>query len=248
MIAIGGELSIGVSHGVHLLSPQFGFNYIERKRMALVKTEKGRAALNNRDTSLGVRERQMLVMSDGKRTPQDFQALFGADTQTTLMRLIALGFILNVNDAKLSQENMSATGTFRADALSGQKTAAVVAPVPTRARPPETAPMVVRAAPAAPASSSRSRRSVAGAKMYTFDILQMIRDIDAASWRLAIQASRDEKEVVENLLNALRFIHRKSGASYGRRVFDELHVTLPVEYLLDLECLSAELFSAERQA
>ena len=230
--------------------------------MSLVKTEKGRNAMLNRDLGLAHRERQILVMSDGKRTRKEMREMFNADITEDLKRLFALNLIIDISQDALTPENMSATGTFRISAIGdfpvrtdyrettgfGALTSPDSLPAFQRSQPQSSAAPQVTAAlqktqPVATSQSSgpKVRRSLAAAKMYTVDILQRMRDMDSPSFAVAIQTSTDEADLVANLLNAVRYIYRKSGGTFGARVFEKLYETIPEAYLHDMENLAIEL-------
>ncbi len=61
--------------------------------MLISKTEKGLVALQARADDLRGRERQMLIMVDGRRTHQDFLAMLGHESVAVLSRLQQGGFI-----------------------------------------------------------------------------------------------------------------------------------------------------------
>ncbi len=246
--------------------------------MSLAKTEKGRTALLNRDTSLGPRERQILVMCDGKRKYIDFLQFFGDDIKPLLNRLMVQGYMLDVDTAALTQPDaMSQTGTFRSDGRGiardasnavarHQATHSDLAPLsqpPSRydinsdfgsstlapltgpaplSTQPGFSPTSVAALAVAAAPATRSRRSMAATKMYMIDMLQLLRDMDSSSFAVSIQTSQDEADLVANVLDALRYITRKSGPSYGKRVSERLGAMLPEAYLPDLDFMNAELF------
>lgn len=240
--------------------------------MSLAKTEKGRTALLNRDTSLGPRERQILVMCDGKRKYVDFLQFFGDDIKVLLNRLMTQGYMLDVDAAALARPDaLSMTGTFRSDGRGGisptrDASNAAMAPLSTPSRydtnsdfgasasapltgpaplstQPGFSPTVVAAQAVAAAPATRSRRSMAATKMYMIDMLQLLRDMDSSSFAVSIQTSQDEADLVMNVLAALRYITRKSGQSYGKRVSERLGAMLPEPYLPDLDFMNAELFS-----
>jgi hypothetical protein len=81
--------------------------------------------------------------------------------------------------------------------------------------------------------------------MYAVDILQRMRDMDSPGFAVAIQTSETEADLVANLINAVRYIYRKSGTSFGARVFEKLYETLPEIYLIEMEQLSIELAEGE---
>jgi hypothetical protein len=235
--------------------------------MSLAKTEKGRSALLNRDTSLGPRERQILVMCDGKRKYVDFLQFFGDDSKIVLNRLVSQGYMLDVDSALTPLDAMTSTGTFRASGLgrmaglgdsafegfddssgfgqSDRSRLTQPAPLTVAASRPSSSLPTDTAQKLAPAAPTRSRRSIAATKMYMIDMLQLLRDMDSSSFAVSIQTSHDEPDLVMNVLAALRYITRKSGQSYGQRVSERLGNMLPEAYLPDLDFMNAELFGEQ---
>jgi hypothetical protein len=181
--------------------------------MSLAKTEKARLALQSRSADLGPRERQLLILCDGRRKPGELLPLLGLDAQSLLERLLRDGYVVRLDGMPAGPERVSATGTFRV--------------------PAPAAPIVVPAA----ATPARTRRSVAATKMYMIDMLQLLRDMDASSIAVSIQTSADEDELVAHVLGALRYIRRKSGPSYARRIAERLAEMLPEAYLPALAAL-----------
>jgi hypothetical protein len=220
--------------------------------MSLVKTEKGRSALLNRELGLSPRERQILLMADGKRTRQELLQFFVTDITQDLKRLTELSLLIDVSRRDLSSENLSATGTFRSSKMGDLPTqsrftnssgfGASSIPAQLSKAGQSTVPSELGSNIAARASvSPKVRRSMAAAKMYMVDILQRMRDMDSPTIAVAIQTSQDEADLAANLINACRYIHIKSGGSFGTRVYAKLHETIPEQYLLELESLAAEL-------
>jgi hypothetical protein len=227
--------------------------------MSLVKTEKGRNAMLNRDLGLAHRERQILVMSDGKRTRKEMREMFNADITEDLKRLFALNLIIDISQDALTPENMSATGTFRVSAIGdfpvkreyrdttgfGSLKSSDSLPPFQRSQPqpsaaPVSASLSQRVSPAA-STAPKIRRSMAAAKMYTVDILQRMRDMESPTFAVAIQTSADEGDLATNLVNAVRYIYRKSGDNFGTKVFEKVYETIPEKYLAEMDHLALEL-------
>lgn len=92
---------------------------------------------------------------------------------------------------------------------------------------------------AAPASS---RRSIAAAKMYVIDMLQLQRGPEAAAIAAAVRGCRDTDELAAHMLRALRFIHGVANPSLSRRVADRLAEIMPEQYLAELDVFRDALF------
>ncbi len=109
-----------------------------------------------------------------------------------------------------------------------------VAPAPSRSVPTRPA---VQPQPA-------SRRSLAATKMYTMDMLQLLRDMDASGMAVSLHTSESEAAFMANVLLAVRLISVKSGPSFALRVLAKLQEIVPQAYLAGVEGLIAELMDA----
>jgi hypothetical protein len=77
--------------------------------------------------------------------------------------------------------------------------------------------------------------------MYIIDMLQLMRDMEAASLTVNVHTSSGEVEFMSNVLDAVRFIGRKSGATYASRVLTKLSEIVPEPYLPHIEEVFREL-------
>ena len=180
--------------------------------MALVKTAKGSAAMASRDESLTAKARQLIVMSDGKRDRKAMEAVFGPSCFKLMDQLVADGFLHDASPTTQSHENE-------------------VSP-----RPP-----IMLLAEKTP-ESTRHRRSSAGTKMYMIDLLQMMRNREASSLAVNLHTSADANELLDGVLEGLRFMCTAYGVSYSFRVYQRLLEMLPEHQLPKLTQLGDELF------
>lgn len=94
------------------------------------------------------------------------------------------------------------------------------------------APMGAREAPTPPATPRTGpRRSLAAAKLYMLDMLQLQRSAKAASLTAAIQSSSDEDEVLAHLIDSLRHLRDVATATYYARVALRLNEVLPEAFV-----------------
>lgn len=186
------------------------------------KTEKAHLALRDRPADVSVLERRILILSDGRRGDEEIAELLGVQARDALARLLRDGY------------------------LAGRETPS--APV-AAAVPATTAPPAVQApAPDPPgAAPATSRRSIAAAKMYVIDMLQLQRGVEAGALAAAVRACRDQDELAAHMLRALRFIHGVANSSLSRRVADRLAEIMPEQYLPELDVFRDALFG-ERTA
>ncbi len=225
--------------------------------MSLVKTEKGRAALQNREAGLTQRQRQILLMSDGKRSRAEMLQMFTSDISADVHHLLGLNLLIDVSKKVLTADNLSATGTFRVsdlNSLAGFVQQSGHSDFGGSSAPPQSMPSglgqsgdpaadskLAALSPSSKVIKPKMRRSMAAAKMYVVDILQRMRDMDSPAFAVSIQTSTDEADLAESLINAVRYIYRKSGGTFGARVFEKLYETMPEAYLHDMDHLAAEL-------
>jgi hypothetical protein len=194
--------------------------------MSLVKTEKGKEALQSRDPALNPRERQLLILANGTRSRASLNELMERPAEDDIDRLIAAGYLV-------------------------EETVAVKIPAPRVATPDktvETMPPPTAQATPKPASVSApvqqqplSRRSLAGTKMYMVDMLQFMRDLEASSLSVSLHTSPSEAEFVETVTASVKFIAQKSGVSYSTRIVDKLREIIPEPHLPAIEVLAQEL-------
>ena len=179
--------------------------------MRLSKTDKARDALGaGKAGAVDLRDRQILILADGKRTRAELAAMLGSERVPSIDRLVREGYLAAADDAPV---------------------VATLAPV---------APTSVATAPPAKASApTAKRRSLAAAKMYLVDMLQLQRSPTAAELRLAIQATSDPAVLLERLLEAPAFLVASSTPSYGARVSARFAEVVPEEALPRLPTLAA---------
>ena len=101
--------------------------------------------------------------------------------------------------------------------------------------PVATAPRPAVAAVQAPAK----RRSLAAAKMYLIDMLQLQRSPTAVELRLAIQSTSEPGALLDRLIDALTYLVSTSQPSYGERVLARFAEVVPEEALPRLPALAA---------
>lgn len=65
--------------------------------------------------------------------------------------------------------------------------------------------------------------------------------MDSPAFAVAIQTSHDEADLASNLINAVRYICRKSDGNFGLRVYEKLYETIPEAYVPEMDFLAAEL-------
>ena len=195
--------------------------------MAMIKTDKARMALRNR-ASLSVQERQILILSDGRRSRQEIASWLG-DTAWTLMdALLAQGY-LAVQDERLrevrAQPGRRAAPTAAlveqgggipraASRAWGQ---AAVSPMAVSPRPDRRADADVSVGEECstpPAEKqAEAKRSLAACKMYVLGILQMQRSGEAQTLVARLQRSSDEAALLAGVSETLLFLKQATNTS-----------------------------------
>ena len=77
--------------------------------MQLIKTLRARDALNDRDSALSTRQRQILILADGKRTNAQLLDLMGADTQADVDLLMRLRYLVRGDEVQLAESGFAPT-------------------------------------------------------------------------------------------------------------------------------------------
>ncbi len=222
--------------------------------MLLAKTEKTKLMLSQRDSSLGAKDRQILILCSGTRTYDELVEMLGREIEPLLNRFIGNGLLVDVSRALRNDSGaMSQTGTFYSSELQNlaAKVAAVVREKPVRTSSTPSQLMAVSASTdrdviptasqGAPVSlSSRGKRSIAASKMYMINLLQMHRDLDASTLAVNIHTSENEQQLVASVFASLRFVTNKAGLPYGMRVAEQLSNILPEIYLPSLREFTSE--------
>lgn len=205
--------------------------------MLLHKTELARATLARTGTELDRRERQVLILCDGRRNLNDIVSMLGVDSLGMIQSLISSGY--------LSQDTIAAPAPSASKGLFGRiadgvRQAAVAPEAPAAPVAPPSAPAPVIAAAPTPVAPARprtpqSRRSMAACKMYMIDMLQLQRTPEAASLAVALQTAQDDDERALALVDALTWLRSATKSSVCERVAERLKEIVPEAYLAGIE-------------
>lgn len=181
------------------------------------KTDLARQALQSHAAPLAMRERQALILCDGRRDMAELAAMLGAGAAAQIERLCAAGYLITT------------------------ATPASSTPTPTPTAAPAPAPEPIRSiAPSAPAAvapipAASSRRSIVAAKLYVIGMLELQRHESAVSHRMRLQTSQDPDATVAHILAAVHCLQRTTSASFTQRVRERLAEVLPEPYLPALQ-------------
>lgn len=167
------------------------------------KTELALQALQQRESTLSVRQRQILIVVDGRRTTDDVAQLFGPEASKVLDALRNGGWIAPISPAPVAPQTAAAPVGVPAAVFSAQRAAE---------------------APAA-------RKSLAAARMYLSDILLMTRRPAASAWASTLQACRDEQVLVQSMAQACIFLTELQGPGMAEKIIGQLQKFLPENLL-----------------
>ena len=221
--------------------------------MLLDKTDKAREALRaGSSAGLGLQDRRILILADGRRSLDAVTALLGPEILPAVDRLLRDGYLArpgaagttSADSVRSAMAGLIQAATEAVQARTEQFRGASLAP--PGAHPVADAPASPAApAPAAPQAAAMPRaggprRSLPACKMYLLDMLQLQRSAEAAELRTVIQCAAGEAELLEALLQALRLILASSAPGYGARVAQRLAEILPLEALPRLDALRTE--------
>ena len=192
-------------------------------RMYPRKTDLARQALQSHAAPLAMRERQALILCDGRRDLAELEAMLGSGAAAQVERLCAAGYLIMTGaPASLASAAPSAPEPIR--------------PVASPARD---------AVPLAPVASSR--RSIVAAKLYMVGMLELQRHESAASHRTRLQACQDPDATAAHILAAVHCLQRTTSNSFTQRVRERLAEVMPEPYLPALERLDQGLASVVTQ-
>lgn len=183
-------------------------------RMYPRKTDLARQALQSHAAPLAMRERQALILCDGRRAMSELVAMLGAGAAAQIERLCAAGYLI-----------MTAT-----PASATPVEAPAPTPTPESIRP-AAAPAPAAPAPTATTPAASSRRSIVAAKLYVIGMLELQRHELAVSHRMRLQTSQDPDATVAHILAAVHCLQHTTSASFTQRVRERLAEVLPEPYL-----------------
>lgn len=217
--------------------------------MLLAKTEKARTAIQSRDAALSAQERHILIVSNGQRSLNDIVSMLGPTALAPIDRLLREGYLQAAAEERTTDRMTAAAGQGMNTLLRASRDlasrvqeraqaaieAVVAAPAPAAQAPVMPPSPTERVAtlppPPAPAPHTGPRRSLAAAKMYMLDMLQLQRSADAAALKVAIQTSSSGEDLLTSLVQGLRYLRAVSADSYYSRVATRLDEVLPEEFV-----------------
>jgi hypothetical protein len=211
--------------------------------MSLAKSPLGRHLLLNGLVGLTDVERQLLTGVNGSRTRQELFAITGVDSEALVDRMITHGLLVEFPTLPplLWPDPSSVQWAATQDVVAQDSSRPELA---TRLEAPANTPGLPVAL-TAKVSKARGKRSVVATKMYTVNMLNLVRSPDSAAHLSAVQGSVDEDEMMLHVLSAMQYFISKATPSYAAKVMSHLQEVVPVEYLEQLDQLIFQTLMAD---
>lgn len=215
--------------------------------MRPTKTELARQTLETHSRVLGMRERRLLILCDGRRDLDELKQLFGEDVATLLIQLVAAGYLAV---APLPSSRAATPARAAAPAPAPHP---LPPPLPHAAPAPAAPPIPAAVANAAdagpPAPAHVPRRPVLAARVYLVDVLELQRDDESLAHRQRLQSRLDEPALFQAMAQALAFLRTRVAPSLLARIHERLVEVLPEEDAHRLRVVSGDAGAAAgRQA
>lgn len=211
--------------------------------MRLEKTATGRDAIGSRQGQLNRQERRVVILADGKRTDEEIVGLLGAEARASITALLRNGYLVAAAaSAPVVEPTPTTPAPAPISATAPQAPRKRAADGAARAPAPEQPASVAALEPAAMISSAvvKGRRSLAAAKMYLIDMLQLMRSREGATLSLSIHTSASEGELLACMVSAVRFMDEQSGRRYAQNVLGQLQAIIPEPHLPVFEGVFAD--------
>jgi hypothetical protein len=174
--------------------------------MLLIKTDKAVAELASRQRNLGLKERALLLLADGRKPARELLSLLNTEAEV-LETLLNNGYLTHAAPAAPAARDRSGA-----------------------ARPPDKP-----AAPPQAVDTFDGKRSLASARMFLFDISERMfarRDpAIAADFRERLRQARDRETMMTVTQDLLHHIDAVAGPERADSVSERLSMLLPDEAL-----------------
>lgn len=207
--------------------------------MYFLKTDKAVAELASRQRTLGLKERALLLLADGKKTGPELASLVQAET-TLIHTLLNQGYLAPLRTeaeaappARNNAPAPAAAAVKAAPAASASRLTTAVASsadkTPIRAAEPPRVAEPVRVA----ADTFEGKRSLATARMFLFDLTErMFARRDPAlvvALRERFRDARDRESMLAVARDLLQRVEQEAGAARADDISARLAMLLPDE-------------------
>ncbi|MDR3368343.1 hypothetical protein [Rhodoferax sp.] len=178
--------------------------------MRLEKTEKAREELRGGLRRLGRRERNLLILADGKKTVQDIESILKDEARPLAESLIREGYLMGIS-------------------LTPPKST----PQPAKNQGGGLAPSVMPPEQSVNADAFEGKRSLATTRMFLFDICERMfsrRAPDQAqAFREAFRNARDRESMLTVARDMMEAVELIAGAERADSISQRIAMLLPVE-------------------
>jgi hypothetical protein len=196
--------------------------------MSLHKTDKARAELTPGSRSLGQRERTLLLLADGNKSPQDLGWMFGGEAGVLLQKLMQEGYL-----EKRGPSGRPAAPPAQASASPPPQPATPPPPQPAPAQRANAANADTAPTPAVAADAFEGKRSLATTRMFLFDICERMfarRDPALADrFREALRQARDREGMLAAGREMIAEIEQVAGPERADSISERIAMLLPPE-------------------
>lgn len=183
--------------------------------MQLHKTSLAKDVLARHGAELSQAQRRVLILCDGERSIDRIVGMLGMGALADIDGLVKQGFLSH--DAQSAGEQIRSRPENGVKQLLGS----------LRSKRDEVAKQVSLATESIAQARPAQRRSIAAAKMYMVDMLQLQRDMHASSIAVEMQTTTQEDELVDAMIAGMCFIHGHTKASMAVRVAERLMEVVP---------------------
>lgn len=188
--------------------------------MRLIRTDKARAELQPGTRTLGLRERSLLLLADGRKSLRDLRPMFDGQGEALALDLAARGYLRLVDPATPPRPQAPT-------AVRPAAPAPAPVPPPAAERPGRPAP------PPVAADQFEGKRSLATARMFLFDLCERMfarRDpARAEELRVLLRAARDAQSMLAAGRVMLEEVERASGSERADAISARLAMLLPAD-------------------
>jgi hypothetical protein len=202
--------------------------------MLLRKTEKGRDELKPGVRELGLRERGLLLLLDGKKTLADVQGMFNGEAEKVASSLVQRGYLEKVESTALGGDPDNTELVALPVGNSRLPDLRQLAPAPAPAPAYATANALTPAqSPAASVDTFVGKRSLATTRMFLFDICERMfarRDKHLAEkFREALRDAKDRESMLDVSREMIAEIERVAGPERADSIRERIAMLLPAE-------------------
>jgi hypothetical protein len=191
--------------------------------MLISKTEKGQTALQQRCSQLKGRDRQMLIVVDGRRTDQEVLAFFGKESADALARLEQGGYI----------ERFAAKS--RVEGAAGEALArnSIQVDIPCQSSNPSRSfadSSGSNFGHSVPGSSKLGQSSMSQARRYLVNRLSELKDRNAKRFISSLERCVDSNELITAMLHTLMYFQSELASSDCSDIALHMSKTVPPKY------------------